>query len=159
MSKAKALASALQSYEGPEKQEPSVLARMLMAQATDAPQELPLIDVGVERHLGDEAHEFVLQQLHSGEPQVPQHDVQAELDAYRNVTHHMPGAATVKAFGALPDFKGGAEPGVAQELYNGDYKNALSDLFGVALGYGLGRVIKPVIWPKGGKNPPHKQKK
>lgn len=136
-----------------------VLAGLLGGNDPETPQSLPLIDVGSPRMPGDAAHDFVQQQLHSGEPQLPQRDVKGEWEAYKAVTQHMPGAAVAKVFGALPDFNGGAEPGVAQELYNGDYKGALSDLFGVALGYGVGRAVKPVIWPKGGKSPPNSQKK
>lgn len=136
-----------------------VLAGLLGDGLVEAPQQLPNIEVTADRQAGDDAHDFVQQQLKSGEPQLPQRDVQAEFDAYRQVQGHLPGAAAVKAFGALPDLNGGVQPGVAQELYNGDYQGALSDLLGVALGYGVGRVVKPIIWPKGGKNPPNKQKK
>jgi hypothetical protein len=124
-----------------------------------SPQALPDIEVSAPGQPGDDAHAFVQGQLNSGEPQLPQRDVTAEMDAYKFLVQHAPGSSTAKVFGALPDFKGGAEPGVAQELYNGDYKGALSDLLGLALTFGAGRAIKPILWPKVGGKPENKAKK
>ena len=125
----------------------------------DQPISLPDIMVGAVRLPGDDAHDFVQHELNTGTPQLPQHDEQGELDAYRSVARHLPFASTAKVFGAMPDFNGGVEPGVAQELYNGDYKGALSDLFGLATSYGASRFIWPAIWPKSGKRPINNQEK
>ena len=122
-------------------------------------QALPNIDIQAYRQPGADAHEFVQQQMNSGEPQLPQRDAEAEWAAYKFLVQHAPGSATAKVFGALPDFKGGAEPGVAQELYNGDYKGALSDIIGLATTIGLGRIAKPILWPKGGGKPENNPKK
>ena len=125
----------------------------------DQPISLPDIMVGAVRLPGDDAHDFVQHELNTGTPQLPQHDKQAEVDAYRSVARHLPLASTAKVFGAMPDFKGGVEPGVAQELYNGDYKGALSDLFGLAVSYGISRHGYPLLFPKGGNGPIKNAKK
>jgi hypothetical protein len=99
----------------------------------DQPQQLPEIDVGPSSIPGDAAHEFVRQQLQSGEAQQRQYDPQAGLITALDFARWTPGAGAVKAFGLYPDGKGGYLPSMREDLTDGRPIAAVLDALGIAI--------------------------